>query len=236
MGCAITTTPPVAMRLFKVTLLFLLTLSGCATLTTRQELLQTGALPETVDTLKASAIIRVEQPGRRAIRGRAHIVVERPGRFRIEVLGPFNQTALILTSDGRELSLFDIREGTLFRWSDSKGPYPLKGSEIADLLLGALPGVAGEWRREEAGGAEEGPEGGESSFLRDDYDLGTVRIAMGDYHTLTGVRLPYLISMNSHLGRISVQYRKVALNIETAGVAFTIPTPSEAGIKEIINR
>jgi len=232
MGCAITTTPPVAKRLFKVTLLFLLTLASCAPLATKQEGVQEAPLPGTVTTLKATATIRVERPGHRAIRGRAHIVVERPGLFRIEVLGPFNQIAIILASDGRELSLFDIREGTLTRWPDSRGPYPLKGSEIADLLLGALPGAAGGWRREEKEG---GAEGGDLTFERDDYDMGNVSITMGDFHTLTGIRLPYAISMSSPLGKISVQYRKVTLNGETDDVAFTIQTPAGAGVREVIN-
>jgi hypothetical protein len=42
--------------------------------------------------------------------------------------------------------------------------------------------------------------------------------------------------MRSPLGKLSVQYRKVTLNIDTDGVAFTLPASAGAGIKEIINR
>ena len=239
MGSAITITPPVARTLYRLPLLFLLILSSCAPLTPRHDRLQESALPGKVRSLKATATIRVEQPGRRAIRGRAHIIVERPDLFRIEVLGPFNQTAIILASNEQELSLLDIKEGVLYRWSDRKGPYPLNGSEIVDLLLGALPGTAEEWELDKEGYTGEGAVGeerGERSFVRDDPAGGAVRINMADFNTLSGARIPYSISMRSPLGRLSVQYRKVTVNLDTDGVAFTLPTPAGAGIKEIIDR
>ncbi|MCP3678029.1 MAG: hypothetical protein GY721_10695 [Deltaproteobacteria bacterium] len=186
----------------------------------------------TVRSLKATATIRVEQPGHRAIRGRAHIIVERPGLFRIEVLGPFNQTAIILASNEQELSLLNIKEGVLYRWSDRKGPYPFNGNEIVDLLLGALPGTAEEWELDKEGGLVKE----ERSFVRDDPAGGAVRINMADFNTLSGARIPYFISMQSPLGRLSVQYRKVTLNIDTDGVTFTLPASARVGIKEIINR
>jgi len=96
--------------------------------------------------------------GRHAMRGRAHlavdgevriradqiVVLERPARLRVEVLGLLNQTAAVIATDGERFEVFRSRERSYeagpvhpgLLWQEAH--LALTPEEAVSLLLGAL--------------------------------------------------------------------------------------------------
>ena len=105
--------------------------------------------------LRGSARVRLEGPDFKLDRPQ-RILVERPARLRLEVVGLFDQLAALLATDGREFGFYDVASARI-----SRGPVTpsllwdlahidLEVHEVVGLLLGSprpTPGVAraGVW-------------------------------------------------------------------------------------------
>ncbi|MFQ5586255.1 MAG: hypothetical protein ACE5GF_05465 [Thermodesulfobacteriota bacterium] len=220
--------------IYSLKLISLLILSSCTLLTPRQEPLRDETSITTLRSLKATATIRMVRKSRLDFRGRALIIVQHPDLFRIELLGPFNQTAFIMTGDGERLSLFDVGKSVLHRWPANRGPYPFTGTEIVSSLLGTLPEAPGNGNPEGGEIIEGSTEGGKRSFLREDSAKRNIRIDLEDFRSVSGVPLPFTISMASPLGRLSIRYKAVTLNVDTGSIDFTLPAP--AGVNEVYDQ
>ncbi len=76
------------------------------------------------------------------VRGKQVLVLERPARLRIEVLGLFNQTLAVLVTDGKRFELFRVEDrsfetGEVHRdllWQQTR--IALTPDEVVELLLG----------------------------------------------------------------------------------------------------
>lgn len=62
---------------------------------------------ENLKTLKGAALVKIAFKDDRDIAGRAVIIVKRPDQFRLEILGPFNQTVFLITYNKKKcISIF----------------------------------------------------------------------------------------------------------------------------------
>lgn len=197
---------------------------------------------ETRRSLRGRARIEVDGgPGLR-LAGRQVLVVERPGRLRVEVLGLFDQALAVLTTDGDRFELFrtadlSFEEGPLrpdLLWEEAH--IALQPEEAIALLLGAPlpePGLVPV----RASGAEDGavlvalaaPGGPERRRLAFDAEGRLVRIEVLDpdgelawsagfdeYSPVGGVPFAHAITLYVAAGgtRARIRLRDVELNPE----------------------
>jgi hypothetical protein len=100
-----------------------------------------------LEGLRGLARLSVDGPGG-SLRSRQVVVAERPDRLRVEVLGFLSQTLAVLVTDGREYSLFDVRDHTFERAALRPGlleqiaGVDLAPDEAIRVLLG-VPDLAG---------------------------------------------------------------------------------------------
>jgi len=92
--------------------------------------------------LRASARLSLESPDLRFDRPQ-RLAVERPARLRVEVIGLFDQVAVVVVTNGGRYQVFDVREGRLeegevtpdLLWRVAR--VDLEPAEAVSLLLGA---------------------------------------------------------------------------------------------------
>lgn len=180
---------------------------------------------EILQTLKGSAQIKATFKDGREITGRAAVIVKRPDRFRLEIAGPFNQTAFIITYNGKNLSLFSFQENKLY----TDYPLPVEASRLPQYLLG-LPSSKNSGQ--EAGGINSGDEQVlinrecnikeiALSGVKDDVrlidphtkDFGAgVKVSMDSYEEIDGFNFPFTISINNKGADIFIRYDHIELN------------------------
>jgi outer membrane lipoprotein-sorting protein len=140
----------------------LLLLSGCAGATCPTQLITDPAQAiaaqkhAPIHSLRAEA--KIDQRGRDGrIKGKLMMFVERPDRVRFDAMTQFGP-ALILTSDGQTFALSDFKAGRYLSGpacAESLGRVigvALASSEVASVLLGEAPLIAGEQALQCSGG------------------------------------------------------------------------------------
>lgn len=137
-----------------------------------------------IQTLKGSAHVNIKFKDGREIAGIAAIIVKRPDRFRLEISGPFNQTAFIIIYNGEKMSLFSFQENKLY----TDYPLPVEASRLPQYLLG-LP--ASKNNGQEAEG---------------------IKVSMNSYEEIDGFNFPFAISINNKGVDIFIKYDNVQLN------------------------
>jgi hypothetical protein len=191
-------------------------------------------------SLRGRARIDVEGASGLQLFGRQVLVVERPARLRVEVLGLFDQALAVLTTDGDHFELFrsadlSFEEGPLrpeILWEEVR--IALRPEEAIGLLLGAPlpePGLVPV----RAEGSQDGsvrvslaaPGGAERCRLGFDADGRLLRVevlaedgevewkaAFGDYAPLGGVPFAHAITLYVARGetRAEIRLRDVELN------------------------
>lgn len=99
----------------------------------------------TTHTLQAESRVSYFGPEGR-VRLRAVLVAQRPDRFRIETLSPFEEPIDVMVCDGERLSWLSqgiLREGRATAERIGRLlPLPLSPEELVDVLLGGLPSDA----------------------------------------------------------------------------------------------
>jgi len=138
------------MRIWLLSLLFFLVISGCATLpllppeTPSPEFLlhQIRTRLQTLEGLKGLAQVKVSA-AEKSFHAQEVLFVRRPGWLRAESLGPLGTPQFYLVTDGRELSLYNPGENRYYwGWATAKHlslalPLALEPEEVVSLLLGA---------------------------------------------------------------------------------------------------
>ncbi len=206
--------------------------------------------------LRGRARIDVESDSGRVLSGRQVIVVERPTRLRVEVLGLFDQALAVLTTDGDHFELFrtadlSFEQGPLrpeLLWEEAR--IALSPEEAIGLLLGApLPSPGLVPVRAEATpdgtvrvslAAPGGPERRRLGFdpqgrlrrvevLSDDGDL-EWEAAFGDYEPVGGVSFAHAISLYVAQGktRAEIRLRDVELNPQLPAGIWSVRPPRSA--------
>lgn len=150
--------------------------------------------------------------------GRAVITAEGPDKFRIEVSGPFNQTAALLVSDGKTF-FSHIGDSTEIKdWDDPRLPYSFSSSEIVSFLLGVPADKEAEDR-----GFEVSKDAERTIFKRPRKD-GVLKVELSDFRNIGTLRIPYRIAIDDGKRRITVRYSSVEVNPEIDSAAFDIDT------------
>jgi hypothetical protein len=208
-------------RAVPVFLSFALLAAGCAALPGAPPGpgVLTGAAPE---TLRAEAVVELvgstDGPGRATgegatVRGRALVLAERPGSFRIEVYGPFSEVSALFVSDGEALMVAARGDSRLYTWGEPLFPYPFSAEEAVFFLMGC-PAVAegaqrcGGPRYEVTRGADgviagvHGPSNGSGRF----------EVAFSDFRDVSGFMVPYSITISLGGEDLRIRYSAIELN------------------------
>jgi outer membrane biogenesis lipoprotein LolB len=172
--------------------------------------------------LRGRARIAVDADDGVRLRGSQVLVLERPDRLRVEILGFLGETEVVLTTSGESYELFLVGEqryesGTLYPgllWDVAR--IDLEPREVVDLLLGA-PIPDGGVRLELAGGGEReafvfDAEGRLRHLERTRRGRAPWEARFGEYETVAGTPLAHAIAFERAGARAEVSLRDVELN------------------------
>jgi hypothetical protein len=201
-----------------------------------------------VASARGFARISYESAGK-TVGSRHAVVVERPARLRLEVLGPLGAIAVI-ASAGRDLALYVRRENRVYRGdasADSLAAYaavPLSVEDIVTVLLGSPPERTPTGTPTVAVDAEKQlllltvpiAEGRQRIWLTPGTFAsvasetpiaggGTLRVDFDDLRTVGVVAFPFSIDLRTVPGdrAIHVRYTAPVLDAKVAPELFTIP-------------
>lgn len=185
--------------------------------------------------LRGRARIAVDADDGVRLRGSQVLVLERPDRLRVEILGFLGETEVVLTTSGESYELFLVGEqryesGTLYPgllWDVAR--IDLEPREVVDLLLGApipdhrleltraLATPDGGVRLELAGGGEReafvfDAEGRLRHLERTRRGRAPWEARFGEYETVAGTPLAHAIAFERAGARAEVSLRDVELN------------------------
>ncbi|MBI5826233.1 MAG: hypothetical protein HZB22_00650 [Deltaproteobacteria bacterium] len=197
-------------------------LGGCAVFYAPQARPLAEAVPARPKALRAEAVVEL----RRSIplTGRARVLVESPDKFRIEVMGPFNQVIALLVSDGRELFVFSGRPPRIFNWEDPSMPYPFSAGEVVSFLMGeagappAMNRAAGSWYSVTTDG-----DGRVKDIVKSRGGTEVLSVALADYRKVSGAYIPFNISIDGR-ERFSIRYSEVEIDPDVEPGSFSIPS------------
>jgi outer membrane lipoprotein-sorting protein len=214
-------------RLFSI-LAALLVISGCAAF--RPPAQEPPGPPKlAAASIRARAVVEMKQSASAAA-GRAVILAKAPGSFRIEVIGPFGQSAALIASDGEKLFISSEGKTSEFLWGDPGIPYSFKAGEVVSFLTGSpdatggTPGAAiirDEWGRlSEYTRAVEGKAG--------------LKVTAGDYREVSGAHIPFLIRIEDGQRELVIKYTEVEINPPLEEEFFRLKaSSSDQGSKEV---
>lgn len=188
---------------------------------------------EDLKTLKGTAHVAVNFADGKELSGRAVVLVKRPNLFRLEVLGPFNQTIAVVTYNGKSLSLFSFQENKLYK----DYPSPIDAFRLPQYFLG-LPaadisqelGVISQHENAASISQLSTPclikletenilinrEGAIQEITLPASGLTekayTIRASMNSYKEVNDLIFPFAISINNESANISIRYEDIELN------------------------
>ncbi len=132
--------------LFGLLLAVLLFSSGCGLLL-RERVAEEGRRDQepTLDdgageSLRAKATVEIRGSDGKNLSGKAIILARTPDLFRIEFLGPFNQTAALILSDGGGIYYYSKGRAEYHFTGDPGYPYPFTAAELVAFLFGERNG------------------------------------------------------------------------------------------------
>jgi len=204
--------------------------------------------------LRGRASIAVDSSdGSVRLRAKQILVLERPARMRVEILGLLNQTLAVLVTDGDRFELFDTQQRSYqsgevtpaLLWEQAH--LALTPEEATDLLLGApaldpelsparafedaegrvrleLVDLSGRLRQE-ASFDREGRLAGLDVF--DEAGKRRWRAGFGDYAELDGVAFPHVLTIEVSAGRTraEISLRDIELNPALPPDIFRLRAP-----------
>ena len=87
-------------------------------------------------SLRAKATVEITGADGKSLSGKAVILARRPDLFRIEFLGPFNQTAALVLSDGGGTYYYSRGRDEYYYTGDPDYPFPFTAAELVAFLFG----------------------------------------------------------------------------------------------------
>lgn len=197
-----------------VVLLAALVFQGCAGLGTAPRGPEAiGAHIGAPESISARAIVEFDDGTR--VRGRAAIAAEAPDRFRIEVYGPMGQVAATLVSDGERLLVFSRGKSNTYAWDDPELPYAFTAREVVGVLTGSFSSESPEYKIEtDADGRVTGivkrvEKAATGAPLWEAGPATGLRASMTDYRESGGAAVPYAMTIDDGLRRLSIDYTEV---------------------------
>ncbi len=197
-------------------------LAGCAGVKPKETLPPPGRVPA---SLSAQAVVELKRTI--PVSGRAQVNAKSPASFRIEVQGPFGQTAALLSSDGDATYLLTEEGLEEFRKGSPDTPYSLGPEEITGLLLGDPKAGSGtlsgaQVRRDEAGHI--------TSFLKTSPGKDDLKVSLDDYRDVAGAHIPFIITIENGKRKIEIRYKAVEIDTEIDDAVFK---PSQTALDEV---
>ncbi|MBI5875279.1 MAG: DUF2092 domain-containing protein [Deltaproteobacteria bacterium] len=162
---------------------------------------------ENLQTLKGSAQIKTVLKDGREIAGRAAIIVKRPDKFRLEISGPFNQTAFIIIYNGEKISLFSFQENKLY----TDYPLPAEASRLPQYLLGLPSSKNSEHEAEGINSGDEQILINHECNIKEIISSGA-KVSIDSYEEIDGFNFPFAISINNKEADIFIRYDHIELN------------------------
>lgn len=160
-------------------------------------------------------------------KGRASILAQAPGSFRIEVFGPFGQAAALVASDGERLLVNSEGKTSVFLWGDPGIPYSFNAKEAVSFLTGAP--VA-----DDTGGLSRFDGNGRlSEYTREIKDKQALRVTLDEYNMVGGASIPFRISLEDGKRALTIKYTEVEVNPPFESGFFKVEAPSDQGAKEV---
>lgn len=201
-------------------------LSGCAALKQKEAEKRPSRKAASLRA-EASVVLKKIIP----IGGHAVIIVKSPDKFRIEVFGPFGQVMALLASDGTSFYMFSGDEAKKMDMDDPAFPYPFKAKEAVSFLLGSPSGQFAQAALD--GGVKAGDremtsdsEGRLAKFVKYKKGRPAFTVELSDYRAVSGVDLPFNISIKGQKEGLSIKYASVEIDPEIDPDAFNIgPLP-----------
>ncbi len=161
-----------------------------------------------IKTLRAAAV--VEFTNKSTEKGRALITISSPDLFRIEIKGPIGITTALITGSKDSITLLYRGESTTYTPGENKSlPLNIRAAELVSLLLGSRDFPP----RDNKGFETQALPRGRVITRRINNHL-LYRATMSDYKTISGVHLPYTISVEGEDYKLLVKYTKVNVNPE----------------------
>ncbi|GMR05141.1 MAG: hypothetical protein BMS9Abin23_1082 [Thermodesulfobacteriota bacterium] len=200
-------------RLFLFLLLPLLVLfQGCTLygVTGRPEAEFTGARPESI---RADAIVEFTE--KESIRGRAVILVKRPGFLRVDLLGPLGIRLHILASDGRYIQFFSKGGVKTIDSEDPAFERYINPERLVSIMLGDGSGGSSSVLK----GDKAGP--GDRAIRYKD-GLSGAEIIVSDLREINGAMIPHKIYMSFRGKELRIRYIGLTVDPEIKEEVFKI--------------
>ena len=207
---------------------------------------------ESLKTLKGTALVKIasklvpadsKQGDNRDMAGRAVIIVKRPDQFRLEILGPFNQTVFLITYNKKNVSLFSFQENKVYR----DYPLPVEASLFPQYLSGLPAAWVGSreinnLRQTLSNGRCVYTNSGDEQILINHEgnileitlpgvrgDIYPIKVSMDSYKEIDGFNFPFAISLNNKKANILIRYDHIELNHDIPDDLFNLPEKREVG-------
>ena len=180
----------------------------------------------TASSIRARGVVEMKKDSSSAS-GRAVILAQAPGSFRIEVFGPFGQVAALVASDGERLLVNSEGKTSVFIWGDPAIPYTFKPEEAVSFLTGGI-------MAQETGGLARTDEKGRLvEYARPIEGRPGLRVTLSDYRPVHGAPVPFRINLEDGTRVLTIKYTEVEINHPFENGFFKVEAPSEQGAKEV---
>lgn len=181
-------------------------------------------------SLRAKAVVEIKK-NVLTIAGRASILAKAPGSFRIEVVGPFGQTMMLLASDGTKLYISSEGKIKEFLWGDPDIPYSFEAGEAFSFLTGA-PGP------KEAGYKPNAIEtrdkwGRLTGYTKTVEGRDGLKVTLGEYRDIGGAHIPFRIRIEDGKRDLTIKYTEAEVNPQLDEELFMLTAPPDRGAKEV---
>lgn len=176
--------------------------AGCAAVKPPVEPLK--VLPPPL-SLRAEASVEIDRTV--PLIGRAVVLAQQPGSFRIEVLGPFGSAMALILSDGRTIYLLSGGKSKRYSREDPEVPYAFKPEEAVAFLTGNGP-VASECGCEVSKDAY----GRTSKVVKSENGTPVLTVTLAEYRAVDGVQVPFDIKIANKKETLRIKYTAVEVN------------------------
>ncbi len=199
-----------ALLLFSLALL-----SGCTALTQDRALRpEPGYSP----ALRGSAIIEFRDSS--VLRGHAVIVAKKPASFRIELRGPLGHTAWGMTGNGSTISVYSNGKSRAYSPDDPALPYRFTSHELVSYLFGLEPETTKPLAETAEYAISRDSDGQVTEALKYIEERAVLSVQMGDYRTISGRKLPFLISIRDLNRSLKINFSTIEVDPEINDAIF----------------
>ena len=196
---------------------------------------------ENIKTLKGTALLKIVSKDNKDMVGRAAIIIKRPDQFRMEILGPFNQTVFLITYNKKSVSLFSFQENKVYR----DYPLPVEASLFPQYLSGLPAAGVGNLEIDNMhpilshGRCVYTNSGDERILLNREGnileialsgatdDIYPIKVSMNSYKEIDGFNFPFEISLNNKKADIIIKYDHIEINHDILDDLFNLPDKRE---------